>query len=197
MLLWRLLGSSSISTPTSTTSATPPSPTPSLQFAPTQVTRPSARITYKSGSTQDITVQDEPQTLWHADVEGLEIPLGATVTLLGDEGEDRKVEELQAGDVCTGDVCEGVKRAKMKQDFRVGLRQLRDAGSSVTPPFDLGADLPLEQSPTRLSPLSCRPLIHGLERTTSPSSPNSPSPVCLDSSGLSLPGEVPCPSPST
>lgn len=130
LLLWRWLGSSNGPTLTFSSLEDSPRPTPSLQFAPSQVTHPSARVRYREGSAQIIDLQDTPQKLWGDAVVSVEIPLGGTLTLLGDEGQADRREELQMGADCTGNVCEGVKRATLQQDLRVGLRQLREAGPS-------------------------------------------------------------------
>lgn len=112
----------------------------SLQFAPTQVKRTSVKIKYSQGSAQEIFApsireDDTVQTLWQSDVVGVEIPLGAIVTLGG--GELEREVELEAGGSCSEGACRGAKRASVRHDLLKGLRQMREAGEVKfgAPPF--------------------------------------------------------------
>ncbi|ORY66943.1 hypothetical protein BCR35DRAFT_334500 [Leucosporidium creatinivorum] len=112
-------------------------PTPSsksLQFAPTQIKRTSAKVKYSQGASQDIHLppKDRPdalQSLWRQDVAEVDVPLGSTVTLVG--GELEEDIELEMGSTCAKGACRGAKQATLRHDLLKGLQQMREADAST------------------------------------------------------------------
>ncbi|KAI5477065.1 beta-1,3-N-acetylglucosaminyltransferase, glycosyltransferase family 49 protein, partial [Pseudohyphozyma bogoriensis] len=124
----------------------PPAGRNSLPFAPTQVHRASARIHFKSGAVQEVTVPPLPQSTYRAaassraveedkawqnlweegDITNLELPVGGTVSFERD-GEGFAVVDA---DGCAGKACAGMERVRLEQDVLFGLQQMRDSDAS-------------------------------------------------------------------
>lgn len=135
-----------------------------VPFAPSQVRRTSARVRFATGAVQEVFGPPPPahsraagleyHDIWReGEIAQLDVPVGVTLRF---DGQRTGSMELGDGDACQDGACEGIERVALEQDVLVGLRQMREGGSSRRLLSDTGKEAHASPSADPTAPMVLR-----------------------------------------
>lgn len=104
-----------------------------IDFAPSRVDQPTARVYYKTGTVQTIPLHAEserPTRLWQTDIERISVPPGCGLQGL-DAGDRRTTFERGVNETCAGGICEGLTMASFMCFAALAVHQIVQLGAPL------------------------------------------------------------------